>query len=455
MPGLFGLLEIGRRALASQQLSMNVTSHNIANATTPGYTRQRADLIATMPLKNAKGLFIGTGVSVEGIERLRNRFLDNQYRQSSGTLGSASLRQGVLSQIESVLNEPSDHGLQSAMTKFFNSFQELSAHPEDAGPRNAVLSQATHLVSTFNRISNGLIAQRNNLIDDAGNKVIQINSLTRQIADLNAQIVSSRGAGNLPNDLMDQRDQALDQLSQLANISASVDSQGVMLVSIGGTLVAGNATSVPLQMSATANSLTITTSGGYALQVGGGQLGGLMEMYNTTIPGQQSQIDTLANTIITRVNAVHAAGYGLGDPPRTGINFFTGTDARSIAVNNTISSNINNIAASGDGAPGNNENALALFGIINEQLLDGGTSTVSQFYNRFVSSIGSAVTSATAASNGAELILSQLYAQRESVSGVSLDEEMTNMIKFQRSFEAAARLVSTTDELMKTILNMV
>ncbi|MDL1893170.1 hypothetical protein FBQ87_09820 [Sphingobacteriales bacterium CHB3] len=98
---------------------------------------------------------------------------------------------------------------------------------------------------------------------------------------------------------------------------------------------------------------------------------------------------------------------------------------------------------------------MALFGIINEQLLDGGTSTVSQFYNRFVSSIGSAVTSATAASNGAELILSQLYAQRESVSGVSLDEEMTNMIKFQRSFEAAARLVSTTDELMKTILNMV
>lgn len=455
MPGMFGILETGRRGLTANRLAMNVTSHNIANATTPGYSRQRAELAATMPVMNAQGLFIGTGVSVEHVNRLRDKFVDVQFRQASGSLGSAALRYGTLSRIEAALNEPGDNGLQAAMNMFFNSFQELSSHPEEAGPRNAVLRQGTRLAQTFNRLSADFTQQRSNLADDAANKVNSINSLTRQIADLNRQITQARGAGNEPGDLMDQRDAAIDRLAQLVNVSASQDSNGAMIVSIGGMQVVGNGNAVTLQSSLVGGNLQIATSGGQAIQVTGGELGGMIEMHNTTIPGYLAQLDSLASTVIARVNTVHAAGYGIGTPPPTGIAFFTGTNAATIGVSTLISSNTNNIAASSNGQPGNNQNALALFGIAEERLMSGNTMTLAQYYGRFISDVGSAAMTASGSVTGAELVLAQLHAQREAVGGVSLDEEMTNMIKFQRSYEAAARVIRTADEMFETILNLV
>jgi flagellar hook-associated protein 1 FlgK len=455
MPGTFGILDVGRRGLMANRLAMNVTSHNIANATTPGYSRQRAELAATLPMMNAQGLFIGTGVSVEHVNRLRDKFADVQFRQASASLGSATLRHGALSRIEAALNEPGDNGLQAAMNAFFNSFQELASHPEEAGPRSAVLRQGVRLAETFNRLSTDFTQQRTNLADDAANKVTSINMLTRQIADLNRQITQARGAGNEPGDLMDQRDAAIDQLSQLVNVSAAQDSNGSMIVSIGGMQVVGNGSSVTLQSSLVGGTLQISTTGGLAIQVTGGELGGMLEMHNTTIPGYLAQLDSLASAVIARVNAVHSAGYGIGTPPPTGIAFFTGTDAATMRVSTPISSNINNIAASSNGQPGNNQNALALFGIAEERLMSGNTLTLAQYYGRFVSDIGSAVTTASGSVTGAELVLAQLDAQRQAVSGVSLDEEMTNMIKFQRSYEAAARVIRTADEMFETILSMV
>ncbi len=455
MPGLLGMLSTARRGLTASRIAMDITSHNIANATTPGYSRQRADQSASLPLLTAQGFFIGTGVNVDSVNRMRDRFVDSQYRQASGQFGSANMRFGSLAQIEAVLGEPSDSGLQSAMSKFFNSFQDLSAHPEDPGPRNAVLQQATNLVQTFTRLSTNLTTQRNNLIEDANNKVTQINNLTQQIGELNRQIATVRGAGGQPNDLMDQRDRAIDQLSQLTSITALQDSNGSMLVSIGGVLVAGNGTSSPLQSSSSGSILKFATANGVDVPISGGELGGMMEMYNTTIPAYQAELDALASTLIDRVNAVHSAGYGLGNPPSTGVSFFTGNSAANIGVSLQISSNINNIAASGNGQPGNNSNALALSGISEERLMGGSTLTLAQFYGRFISTVGSAVSSAKGLATGADLVLSQSEAQRDSISGVSLDEEMTNLIKYQRSFEAAARLVNTTDELFQTVLNMV
>lgn len=455
MPGLFGLLEIGRRGLSAHTTAMNVTSHNIANAAAPGYTRQRADLAATLPLRSVQGLLIGTGVTVEAIQRLRDRFIDTQYRQANSSLGSANARYGVLSQVELSLGEPSENGLQAVLGRFFNSFQELASHPEEMGARQAVLQQANALVSTFNRISSNLTTQRSNVADDASNNVARINELTRQIAELNRRISVAQTSGSPPSDLMDQRDLALDELSRLASVSASLDSHGAMLVSIGGVMVAGNGTSVTLQSSIVGGVLKVTTSGGQDVPMLGGEVGSALELYNTTIPGYMSQLDELANAIISRVNAVHSAGYGLGNPPQTGINFFTGSGAAGIAVNVQISSDLNNIAASSNGQPGDNQNALALFGISNERLMGGGTLTVSQYYGNFVSALGAAVSGAQSSGSGAELVLAQLSARRESVSGVSLDEEMTNMIKFQRAFEAAARVISTSDELIQTILTMV
>jgi flagellar hook-associated protein 1 FlgK len=408
-----------------------------------------------MPLQTAQGFFLGTGVDVETVNRMRDRFVDVQYRQAGGSFGSASMKYGVLSQIETVLGEPTDSGLQSTMNKFFNSFQELAGHPEEAGPRNAVIQNANALTQTFNRLSQSFSTQRANISEDATNKIAQINSLSQQIATLNTQIVNARGSGNQPSDLMDQRDVAIDQLSQLTNITAAQDSNGSMIVSLGGTQIIGNGNFVTLQSSMTGGALSVTTASGQAISISGGELGGMLEMYNTTIPGYMTQLDTLANSIISRVNAVHTAGYGLGNPPPTGVNFFTGNSAATMGVYSQVQSNPNFIAASSTGQPGDNTNARALFGISEERLMDGNTMTLSQYYGRFVSTLGSAVSSAKGLASGAELVLSQTEAQRDSISGVSIDEEMTNLIKYQRSFEAAARLVNTTNELFQTVLNMV
>lgn len=455
MPGLFGMLELGRRALLSQRNAMNVTSNNIANAATPGYSRQRASLVSTLPQQTAQGFFLGTGVTVDAVYRLRDNFIDVQYRQAQGSLGSAGLKHNVLQQIEAAFNEPSDAGLQATMAKFFNSFQELAGHPEEAGPRNNVIRQATALAQTFNRLNADLTRQQQNLAQDVSSRISRVNELTRSIADLNNQIGAARSAGSQPSEMLDRRDMMIDQLSQLVNISASQDSQGNMLISIGGMMVAGNGNTTPIQASMNGGALRITSAGGQDVQITGGELAGILDMHNTVIPSQLSQLDVMANALVTRFNAVHAAGYGIGNPPQTGVTFFEGNTAATIGISSQIQSNPNLIAASADGAPGNNQNALALFGISTEQLMDGNTATLSQYYGRIVSSLGSVVTTVAGTANGAEMVLAQLSAQRESVSGVSLDEEMTNLIRFQRSYEAAARVISTTDELFQTILNMV
>lgn len=455
MSGLFGMLELGRRALLAHRNAMNVTSNNIANAATPGYSRQQANLVSTMPLQNAQGFFLGTGVTVDAVYRLRDRFIDVQYRQTQGSLGSAGLKQNVLQQVEGAFNEPSDAGLQAVMARFFNSFQELATHPEEPGPRNTVIRQATALAQTFNRLNADLTRQQQNLAQDVSSRVSRINELTRSIADLNTQIGSARSAGHQPSELLDQRDMLIDQLSRLANITASQDSQGNMLVSIGGMMVAGNGASTPIQATMNGGVLRVTSVGGQDVQVTGGELGGILEMHNTVIPSQLSQLDTMTNALVTRMNAVHSAGFGLGNPPPTGVALFTGTTAATISLSAQVQSDPNLLAASADGSPGNNQNALDLFGVSTERLLDGNTTTLSQYYSRIVSTLGTTVTTVSGTARGAEMVLAQLTAQRESVSGVSLDEEMTNMIRFQRSYEAAARVISTTNELFQTILNMV
>ena len=455
MSGLSLLLETARRALMSQQVGMSVTSHNITNASTLGYSRQRVQLVATTPLKESFGM-LGTGVMAQSIGRLRDRFLDTQVRSSNQTLGDASSQYQILSQVETSFNEPSSSGLSSAMTGFFNAFQSLSLHPEDSSSRNAVLQKGASMADMFHRLSSEMNQLRGALSDDVTTKVNRINTLTSELSQLDVQITNTIATGADPSDAKDQRDLKLEELSQLINISVSEDPRGSMVVSAGGTAIASRAGSTPLKATVVGNAIQIVTDpAGSPVDVTAGELGGTLKMYNTTLPDYLQQLDELAGAIISRVNTLHAAGSGLGTPPPTGINFFTGTSAADIGISNAVSTNINNIAASGDGTPGNNTVALALAGVLNEQLLRGNSVSPAQFYNGLVSQIGSAVASADNTSSSQELVLSQLENQRSSVSGVSLDEEMTNMIKFQRSYDAAAKLVTTTNDMFQTILNMV
>ncbi|HXX62558.1 MAG TPA: flagellar hook-associated protein FlgK [Bacteroidota bacterium] len=454
MAGLSLILETARRALLAQQVGLSVTSHNVANASTPGYSRQVANLSATTPLPQTYGM-LGTGVTVDSVTRMRDAFLDQQIRDVNQSMSQASMENQILSQVQASFSEPSDQGISSAMSKFFNAWQDLADNPEDSAARNAVLQQGIQLTQSFHTLNSDLTQLRSSLLDDVSAKVEKINSLTQELASLDTQITSAKALGQDANDAMDQRDQDLQDLSQLVNINVSYDSIGSMTVSTGGVVIASRAGATALQSAVNGNQIQISAgAGGPTVNVTGGELGGVLNAYNTDIPTTLAQIDQVAGTLITQVNQVHSAGYGIGTPPPTGNDFFTGTGAADITVNPALQANSNLIAGSSDGTPGDNATALAIVAIENKPVLNGNSESVMQFYNGVVSSLGSQVSSTQDMTTQQQAIMNQLNDQQASVSGVSLDEEMTNMITFQRGYDAAAKLITTVDDMFQTLMQM-
>lgn len=455
MSGLSSVLETAKRALMAQRVGIGVTGHNIANASTPGFSRQRVSLEPTMSLPTSAGL-IGTGVKATQITRMKDLFIDQQLRIANESYGEAEVQKRVLSQVESIINEPSDSGLSSAMERFFNALQELALHPEESSSRNTVIQQGVLLTQSFHRIHTGMKQLRDDLINDVNSKVKRINEISEEIARLNVEIINSKAAGFEPGDAMDNRDLLLDELSRMVKITVSEDDRGSVTVALNGSVIASRAGSVPVDASIVDNQVVITYSNtGKQLIVNGGELSGVMQMYNSRLPDYLDSLDQIAGAIINRFNEIHSSGYGLGDPPPTDNDFFTGTNAGDIQVSQDIIDNVALIAASADGAPGNNEIALALSDISTELLLTNNSQTIAQKYNGLVSTVGSHINAADSIVRSQEMVLAQLELHKSSVSGVSLDEEMTNLIKYQRAFDAAARVVRTVDELFQTIINMV
>ncbi len=480
MAGISQILETARRAMLAHQYGLAVTGHNIANAGTAGYSRQRVELSATAPLATQSGL-LGTGVMVSSVSRLHERFIDQQIRSSGTSLGLATADYRILSQIEAMYNEPSDSSLSSVMTSFFESWQDLSTNPSDPTARNALMMQGKLVADTFRQLHSDMTGVRTSLRDDLTSKVDQINALTAEIGTLNGQITNALASGQTPSDLQDLRDTKLDALAGLANIQVHEDSRGCMTVSLGGNVIADNGYAETLKVAqgpaavisgSSFDQLRIVTGQGMDVSITGGEAGGVLKSYNTAIPDALGRLDRLAEGLINEVNRLHATGYGLGNPPVTGINFFKGTDAETIGLDLTDTSggaaagsapNADNIAASSlPSAAGNNDIALLIAGAFNrkpltgaggETLLDG--LSLSQYYSVSVTRVATAVNAASTQAESQELVSIQLAAQRDSVSGVSVDEELTNMIKFQRAFDAAAKMVSTVDEMYQTLLNMV
>ncbi|HTY60010.1 MAG TPA: flagellar hook-associated protein FlgK [Bacteroidota bacterium] len=455
MSGLSLILETARRALQAQQVGLGVTSHNIANATTPGYSRQRAGFVPTDPLPQPYGL-LGTGVTIAAVQRLRDEFIDAQTRDVGQSMSRSTMENQILTQVQSSFNEPSDTALSGTLAQFFNGWQDLSVNPEDSSSRNAVLQRGVLLADSFHSLSGELTQLRTSLADDVTAKVTKINTLTSELSKLDLQITNARALGQDPNDAMDQRDEKLQELSGLIKINVSYDTRGSMTVATGGTVIASGAGSLDLVSSVSGNQIVVNTSlGGPNLPVTGGELGGTMDMYNTSIPNTLAQLDQAAGALIARINQLHQAGYGLGTPPPTGTAFFTGTTAADINVNAAVMADTNLIAASSDGTPGSNVNALALAGVQTEKLLGGNAQSVGDFYNGIVSALGSAVDSSNNTMKQQQSVLTGLTNQQDSIAGVSIDEEMTNMITYQKGYAAAAKLVTAVNTMFDTILQMV
>jgi len=528
----FGL-ETAKRALAAQQNALYTVGQNVANANTEGYTRQRVNLTATDPYPAASmnrpaiAGQIGTGVEAGEIQRIRDKYLDVQYRENNSKLGYWTAKSDALSKMESVMDETdSDSSLSNTMEAFWESLQDLSTNPEDVSARSVVLERGKTLTDTFHYLSETLSQDKKDVGSEISVSVNDINSILEQISDLNKQIAALEPNGYLPNDLYDKRDILVDKLSSYLNITVETEkSGGNAKANADGIynikMTAADGTSVYLVQGSSYNSVEVQngvdsdgdniidsppasgemvgiTVGGIQFAVSDangnvtfpqGKLLGLIESYgyqytdangNTveagTYPEMLDSLDKLAYTFGTVFNAVHEKGTDLeGNAGTAFFTFGSLTDykgaADAISVNSSLT--YSKIAASANGDPGDGSNAINLASVEDFDLssnavsLEGfssmlniaslglpfTTGTINSNYEGIIGKLGVDAERANNLEANSSSLLESVETNRQSVSSVSLDEELTNMIKYQQAYNAAARMITMNDELLDKIIS--
>ncbi len=449
-------LAIAVQAMLTDQGALAVTSNNIANVNTPGYTREVANLEEAPPAQYGNLNFSG-GVDLASIQSIRNNILQLRLNQETQSQGKLNTLTDGMNQIQTVFNEASGTGLQSLLSNFFNSFQSLSTDPTNTGYRQGVISAAQSLAAGFRQSATTLVQQQQNSDLDVVQTVEQINQITSQIATLNGEIATTGGAGLNTNSLEDQRAQLITQLSGLIDVQTiSANGNTVTLTTNNGAeLVVGNQ-SFNLQTGVNPDTGfhdVYAQGSDVTLSIQGGTLAGDIELRDREIPALQNSLDTLAYNLEDAVNAQNAAGFDLNGAG--GGNIFVPPSATSgAALNMTVSvADPNLIAASSDGTPGDNANATALADLQRQTIVSGQTPIA--YYAGLVSQIGDDTATASSQLTGGTLLIQQLNDQINSVSGVSLNEEGANLIQYQNAYTAASRVASVIAGLYQTAINMV
>ena len=439
MGSTFFGVETALRGILAQQRALQVTTHNITNAGTAGYTRQKADMVASTPYDTGNGL-VGAGVDIQGYQRVRDNFIDIQLRAQTMKTGYAQARQEGLQQVSGALSEPGDNGINSLLAKFFSSWQDVANAPENDAARSALVQSTQGLATGFRDLADqiGVVKSQTGLA--VTDTIAQVNSMGTRIAALNATIAGAQSTGNLPNDLLDQRDALLDNLGSLTNTSWTLNADGTTDVMVGGgALVTGGTATTLLESDFTSLS--------------SGKLAALVGLRDTTLPGYLASLNTIAKSLADKVNAQHALGFNLDTGPSGGA-FFTytpGSEATTLGLSAAIIANPRLIAAS-DTVPasagaqsGNGANAIAIAALMSDVTIGGS-------YVQLVNTIGSDTKEATRELANSTALAGTLEARRQSISGISLDEEMTNLIKFQRGFQAASRALNAMDDMIDLII---
>lgn len=451
--GISRVIDIAQSGLSVYQNALDVTANNIANSSNPDYSRQRADLTAQVATQDSTFTW-GNGVKLADIQRIRDTLTDQQIRSNNSKYSDNNQQNVLLNNVQSLFSEPSDLGLSNLTTAFFNSWQQLSVTPNSVSLRNNVIQAAQSLSNKIQNINTGIDQAKSNIVGQAQDQVNTLNSDIKQIQTLNQQIFSAQVAGQQPNDLMDTRDKLINDISNIANVNVTYDNSGSAVISIGGVLVADRATSTQFQVSNTSNGLTITTTnGGASPNLTGGKLYALTDVYNNKIGSYQTQLNDFVNRLMTSVNSATSAGYTATTPPQTGINFFDNYTNGVLSINNQILQDPNKIAASSDGTSGNGDIAVNIANIINQK--DSNGTTLLDNYTSLVTQVGSDTQNASNNAQSYQQLLTQLQKQQSSYSGVSVDEEMSNVLQYQRSYEASAKILTIADQMLQTLLGII
>ena len=472
MSKINAMLDVGKRALMNSQTALQTVGHNIANKSTEGYSRQRVEVQSNEAIGEGK-LRIGMGTKAADITRTNNPFLEKQIANETSHMGTLQGESEAMSRVEQVYNEQINKGLNTYVGSFFNSFRELSNNPESSASRQLVKESADALVGDFNRMSKQLHDVQGDIDSQITSHVTQINTMTSEIANLNQKIQNVELTGGKANDERDRRDLLIKKLGEKVNIRAAEGDNGMVTITAGNTalLVSGydaqklSVKSTPetdtkgegnldifYQSYADAEPLKVTA------QFKSGQLGGILKVRDETIEGLLGEVDKLAYNLSTSVNEVHQQGVNAYN--QSGISFFEEpTQVRHAAENLKLSDEITQSAsriatASAQDSPGDNRIANSIANLQYAKIMDDGKSTIDDYYGGVVGRVGVDAKRATNSYDSQKDIVKQLNNVRESVSGVSLDEETTKMIEFQKSFEASARLIKTADEMFETVLNL-
>jgi flagellar hook-associated protein 1 FlgK len=454
MSSLNASLATALSGLIAEQGALATTTNNVANVNTPGYSRQEAVLATSDPVV-IDPLTFGTGVNLESVESIRDPLLENQIQQQTQTQGQYSSLSTALQQTQ-VNFTGSTGDIGTEISNFFDSINQLSTDPSDLSLRQGLLTAAQNLATAFNTTANNLTAQQTNLNQSVVQSVGQINQLSQQIAQLNGQISNLENVGESAGSFIDQRTQAIDQLSALVDVSVIPTSLNTITLttSSGAPLVTGTQ-AFQLQTQTTSTGLQDVYSQGNDItsQITSGQLGGTLQARDQQIPAIQTQLDTLASGLATAVNGVQADGFDLNG--NAGTNLFNPPPTGGAGAAADLSVAITDpslIAASSDGATGSNGNAQAMYALSGQAIIDGQDPT--DYYSSVVFNVGNDVSNATAEQTASAQVLKQLNDQRSSVSGVSLDEEAANMVQYQNAYSASAQVITTINDMMYTVVNM-
>jgi len=466
MLGLFNTLNLGARALAADQVGVEVTGQNLANANNPAYARQRVQIQTSTPTPTSIGME-GTGVQAVSIQQVRDQLIDSQIRSESSVGGYWNSQQGALQNAQTQLNEflnlsstngasGSTTGLSSQLNNLFNAFQSVATSPTDSSARLSLVNAAQSLASGFNQASQSLSTLNGLLNTSVGSDVASANQLLSDIADLNSQIARATASGGNANDLVDSREQDLENLSKLVNIQTAANSDGTVSVSIGGQeLVTGNQLTDTLATYDSGNGqwLVQTATSATALTLSGGSIQGTIDARDGALATLRNGLDTMASSLITQVNGIYKNGYDLNG--NKGADFFTGSDAATIGVNPAVANDPSQIQVAGTAnAAGDNSIALQLAQLGRQSIAALNNQTFSGAYAQDVQNFGNALSNANDQVGNFNSVSRMLLNQRDSVSGVSLEEETANLITYQKAYEASAKIISTVNEMLQTVIAM-
>lgn len=504
MMSTFMGLETSKRGLNTSQSALYTTGNNVSNANTKGYTRQRVNLVQTSGFpsvgRNSPMIpgHLGTGVTVESVQRVRESFLDDQYRTQSSKNGYYGTLTESLTKMEGIMNDPTDSGLAKTMEDFWGSLQELTLHSENSGARAVVGSTAETVASTLNYYATSLENIQKDIGYQIGVKTEEVNTIINNISRINQEIGKIEPNGYIPNALYDERDVLVDDLSKLMNIKVThvipenygnankavatglykielvgVDGEpyGINLIDVNGET--GETTSSTLEVDMNEDPKVVNDVQVDGMSIGdlnfSGELAALITSYGFNdqggiYPDMLQKLNAMAKTFASEFNAIHQKGYDLNG--NAGGEFFTNFDtenpAKTIAVSTEILANPSLIAAGSEsGASGDNGNAHNLANIKftdftnyeSGDVSDGLTGTFDSYYAGVIGQLGVDSAGAQKDDKNTQTLLASVDQNRQSMSAVSLDEEMTDMVKYQQAYNASARMMTVMDEILDKIIN--